>query len=89
MSGVEARAPVAADRKKPAPLDVASDEPAERNDDRPLASCGGLGMNVDGRAFTTEEAEDYASSKLIELTPDGFQERAKLRGVVGNIARLR
>jgi hypothetical protein len=70
-------------------LDVESDAPAVRNDERPLSSVGALGMYVDGRAFTTIENEDYSETVLLELTPAGFRERAQVRGVVDAIARVR
>jgi hypothetical protein len=70
-------------------LDVASDAPAVRNDQRPLSSLGALGTNVDGRSFTTIENADYSESILLELTPDGFIERFTARGVIDDIARLR
>lgn len=70
-------------------LDVESDEPAVRNDERPLSSVGAIGMNAGGRAFTTIENEDYSETILLELTPDGFVEHAKYPGVVDEIVRLR
>jgi hypothetical protein len=70
-------------------LDVESDEPAVRNDDRPLSPVGGYGIYVDGRTFVSTENADYSASTLIELTPDGFIERATVRGVVDHIARAR
>jgi hypothetical protein len=70
-------------------LDVESDEPALRNDDRPLSPVGGYGLYVDGRTFVSTENADYSESTLIELAPDGFIERTTVRGVVDNIVRVR
>lgn len=70
-------------------LDLASEGPAVRNDERPLSSMGALGMHVDGRSFTTIENEDYTESILLELTEDAFIERVTARGVIDEVARLR
>jgi hypothetical protein len=70
-------------------LDVESDEPAVRNDERPLSSVGALGMFVDGRGFTTVENEDYSETILLELTATGFVERTTVRGVIDDVVRLR
>jgi hypothetical protein len=70
-------------------LDVASDGPAVRDDQRPLASMSAVGFSVDGRAFTTLENADYSESILLELTAGSFVERAAVRGVIDAIVRLR
>jgi hypothetical protein len=70
-------------------LDVESDEPAVRNDERPLSSSSAIGMYVDGRAFTTLENEDYSETTLLELTAAGFVERTTARGVIDQVARVR
>jgi len=70
-------------------LDVESDAPAVKNEERPLSSVGALGMYVDGRAFTTVENADYSETTLLELTESGFAERATVRGVLDEIARVR
>jgi|GEM_PF-1566515 len=70
-------------------LDVESDTPAVLDEQRPLSSMGALGMYVDGRSFTTIENEDYSETILLELTPDAFVERASVRGVIDEIARIR
>jgi hypothetical protein len=70
-------------------LDVESDAPAVRNDERPLSPVGGLGMHIDGRTFVSTENADYSESTLLELTPAGFVPRATVRGVVDNIVRVR
>jgi hypothetical protein len=70
-------------------LDVASDGPAVRDDQRPLASMSAIGFNVDGRAFTSLDSGDYSESILLELTAGNFVERATVRGAIDNIARVR
>ena len=70
-------------------LDVASDAPASRDDQRPLASMSAIGFNVDGRAFTSLDNGDYSESILLELTAGNFVERARVRGVIDSIARIR
>jgi hypothetical protein len=70
-------------------LDVTSEDDAQRNDDRPLASCGGGGFFVDGRAFTYESSDSYASSTLLELTRQGFEPRGKFTGFILEVARMR
>jgi hypothetical protein len=70
-------------------LDVESDAPAVRNDDRPLSQSSAIGMYVDGRAFTTLENEDYSETLLLELTERGFVERTTARGVIDQVARVR
>lgn len=70
-------------------LDVESDAPAIRNDERPLSAVGGFGLFVDGRTFVSTENADYSASTLIELTPEGFAERTTVRGVVDNVVRVR
>jgi hypothetical protein len=70
-------------------LDVTSDAPALRSDQRPPSSMSAIGMYVDGRSFTTIENEDYSETTLLELTTDGFIERARVRGVIDEIARIR
>lgn len=70
-------------------LDVESEAPAVRNDERPLSAVGGLGMYIDGRSFVSTENADYSESTLLELTPDGFLTRATVRGVVDNVVRVR
>lgn len=70
-------------------LDVASDGPAVRDDQRPLASMSAVGFSVDGRAFTSLENADYSESILLELSAGSFVERATVRGVIDTIVRLR
>ena len=70
-------------------LDVASDAPAVRDDPRPLASRSAVGFNVDGRAFTSLDNEDHSESILLELTAGNFVERATVRGVIDDVARMR
>ncbi|HTV24418.1 MAG TPA: hypothetical protein VMG12_37255, partial [Polyangiaceae bacterium] len=70
-------------------LDLESNAPAMRNDERPLSAAGGFTAFVDGRAFTSDERPDLGQSVLIELTPAGFVERATLSGLVSNIVRVR
>ncbi|HKO90173.1 MAG TPA: hypothetical protein VJU61_03410 [Polyangiaceae bacterium] len=70
-------------------LDVESDQPGQRNDERPLSSVGALGMYVDGRGFTTNEDSEYSETTLLELTGTGFVERTTVRGVIDDVVRLR
>jgi hypothetical protein len=70
-------------------LDVESDAPAVRNDERPLSPVGGFGLYIDGRSFVSTENADYSESTLLELTPEGFITRATVRGVVDNVVRVR
>jgi len=70
-------------------LDVESDGPAVKNEERPLSSSGAIGMNVDGRAFTTFGDAASTETTLLELTPDGFVERAQYPGIVDEIVRVR
>ncbi|HTV21114.1 MAG TPA: hypothetical protein VMG12_20655, partial [Polyangiaceae bacterium] len=70
-------------------VDVAGDAPAVRDEQRPLGSMSAVGFHVDGRTFTSLDNEDYSESTLLELRPDGFFERARVRGVVDDIARMR
>jgi hypothetical protein len=70
-------------------LDVASDAPAVPSTARPVSSMSAVGMYVDGRAFTSIDNEDYSESLLLELTEDSFIERARVRGVIDEIARMR
>lgn len=70
-------------------LDVASDAPATRNDDRPPGGYYTYGFVVDGRSFTTESSADYSSTKLIEITSAGFEPRAEVVGTVRGLARIR
>jgi hypothetical protein len=70
-------------------LDLASDAPAVRNDDRPLASAGALGMAVDGRSFTAIGNADDSETTLLEITPAGFIERGTFQGIIDDIVRVR
>jgi hypothetical protein len=70
-------------------LDVESEAPAVRNDQRPISSASAIGMYVDGRSFTTVENEDYSETILLELTDEGFVERMTARGVIDEVARVR
>lgn len=70
-------------------LDVAGDAPALRNDQRPPSSMSAIGMYVDDRSFTTSDAADNSESVLLELTQDAFVERARVRGVIDEVARIR
>jgi len=70
-------------------LDVESDGPALKNEERPLSSSGAIGMTVDGRAFTTFGDADNRATTLLELTPEGFVERAEYPGVLDEIVRVR
>ncbi len=70
-------------------LDVESDGPAVRNDDRPPSTCSSLAFVTDGRSFISDESPDYSKSTLVEATADGFVTHATVRGLIGNIARIR
>ena len=71
-------------------LDVTTDAPAVRSEQRPPSSLSAIGMYVDGRSFTSVESEDLSESVLLELTRDGsFVERTRVRGVIDEIARVR
>jgi hypothetical protein len=48
-----------------------------------------VGFNVDGRAFTSLDHEDYRESILLELTAGNVVERATVRGVQRHVARRR
>lgn len=70
-------------------LDVESDEPAVRNDERPLEPLGAMGMYVDERSLVAIGEADYSETMLLELTEDGFIERGTAPGVIDLVARVR
>ncbi|MEY2936545.1 MAG: hypothetical protein RL033_7294 [Pseudomonadota bacterium] len=70
-------------------LDVASNEPAVRNGERPLGSYYAYGFRVDGHTYTTENDEDYTESTLLELSDEGFVAGATVQGTVRGLARLK
>jgi len=70
-------------------LDVESDAPAVANAQSPYASHGAFGWYTDSRAFSSTVNEDYTLSTLLELTPDGFEERATIQGLLDGIVRVR
>jgi hypothetical protein len=70
-------------------LDLDSDEPAVKNEQRPLSGHGGFGQYASGRSFVTVENEDYSETKLLELTEDGFEQLASVEGLVDGMVRVR
>lgn len=69
-------------------LDVESDAPAVRNDERPLGSYYAYAFEVDGRSYTTENDAEYTRSTVLELGDDGFVVGATVEGTVRGLARL-
>lgn len=69
-------------------LDLAGDAPAVPSD-RPLASHPAFGWYADGRSFSSTTNMDYSESKLLELTAQGFTERATVPGLLDTIVRVR
>jgi hypothetical protein len=70
-------------------LDLADDGAAVEDDSRPLSSHGAFATYSGGRSFTTIENAGYTETKLVELTDDGFVERAKVKGLLDGIVRVR
>jgi hypothetical protein len=55
----------------------------------PLSSLGAFAIYSGGRSFTTVENAGYTETKLVELTDDGFVQRAKVKGLLDGIVRVR
>jgi hypothetical protein len=70
-------------------LDVEDDGPAVRNAERAPGSYYAYGFQIDGRTFTTENDADYTQSTLLEISEQGFETGATIRGTVRGLARLR
>lgn len=70
-------------------LDVESDEPAQRNEQRPAGSYYSNSFRVDDRTYTTESNADYTATTLLEIDAAEFRVGATLEGTVRGLARLR
>ena len=70
-------------------LDIESDDLAVASARSSHASHGAFGWYTDSRAFSSTVNEDYTLSTLLELTPDGFEERATVEGLLDGIVRVR
>jgi len=70
-------------------LDVESDAPAVESTEGPFTSHGAFGWDSAGRSFSSTTNDDYSESILLELTSDGFEERATVEGLLDGIVRVR
>ncbi|HTV17691.1 MAG TPA: hypothetical protein VMG12_03445 [Polyangiaceae bacterium] len=70
-------------------LDVESDAPAVEDTARPYASHGAFGWYSSVRSFSSTTNDDYSESVLLELTNDGFEQRATVEGLIDGIVRVR
>lgn len=72
-------------------LDVATEQPVQRNEASDLVVYYGPPIEVEGRAFSpaTTFSDEGDETALVELTSSGIQERLRVRGELRKVFRLR